>query len=406
MYSGRDFAVRDREAARNFSRYGSKLKHVIYLGGLLPKSEEKVSEHLRSRAEVGEILRENLPTTEFRAGPIIGSGSASFEMVRYLTERLPVMVAPKWILNEVQPVSIGDVLKYLVLALKQEALGIVDVGADRLTFKQMMEIYGEVRGLRRFILPVPVLAPALAALWIGLVTPISNTLAVPLVEGVAHPVVADTEKAERIFPEVKPISYRKAVELGLGLSEGGDIETIWSGALGNFPTYSLSDREGLIREVRSVYVNATPSVVFRSFSSLGGRRGWLVWEWAWRIRGMVDKLIGGPGLRRGRRHPKELLPGETLDFWRVEEVISTRLLRLRAEMRLPGQAWLQWETKPHGTGSRLVQTALFAPVGLWGTVYWYGLYPLHRAIFNDMVKAIARDAESLTRTEGRQGQFK
>ena len=392
MYSGADYAVRDRNAANNFVRYGSRLRHVIYLGGLLP-STEKVSEHLRSRAEVGEILRANLPTTEFRAGPIIGSGSASFEMVRYLTERLPVMVAPKWILNQVQPISVRDVLTYLLLALQRNAMGIVEIGADRLTFKEMMETYAQVRGLKRRIFPVPVLAPRLAALWIGLVTPISNSLAVPLVEGVIHPILADTEGAKSLFPEVNPTSYRRSVELALGLTERGDIETRWSGALGGFPTYSHSDREGLIREVRTIHVGASPEAVFNSFTSLGGDRGWLVWERAWRLRGMIDKLVGGPGLRRGRRHPVDLLPGEALDFWRVEEVIPARLLRLRAEMKLPGKAWLQWEAVPDGSGTRLIQTVLFAPMGFWGVLYWYGIYPLHKAIFNDLVQAIARDAQ-------------
>ncbi|HEX3035336.1 MAG TPA: DUF2867 domain-containing protein [Thermodesulfobacteriota bacterium] len=392
MYSGSDYAERDRYAARNFIQAARKLKKVVYLGGLLPDAK-KVSQHLKSRGEVGEILRDSLPTTEFRAGPIIGSGSASFEMVRYLTERLPVMIAPRWVLNEVQPIAIRDILKDLVLALEHEALGIVEVGADRLTFKQMMEVYADARGLKRIIFPVPVLAPKLAALWVGLVTPISNSLAVPLVEGVIHPVLADTTKATKIFPEVKPLSYRQAVEFALRRTHEGEVETRWSGALGDTPAYKLSDREGLIREVRTLDVSAPPEAVFQSFSSLGGERGWLVWEWAWSLRGSFDKIVGGPGLRRGRRHPIELLSGEALDFWRVEEVRTPRLLRLRAEMRLPGRAWLQWEAYPNGAGTRLVQTASFAPKGLGGTLYWYLLYPLHRVIFNDLVRAIADNAE-------------
>ena len=230
MYSGPDYAERDRYAVRNFVQAARELKHVIYLGGLLPDTR-KISRHLKSRAEVGEILRDSLPTTEFRAGPIIGSGSASFEMVRYLTERLPIMVAPRWILNEVQPIAIRDILKYLTLALESNPAGVVDVGADRLTFKQMMEIYADVRGLSRIILPVPVLAPKLAALWVGLVTPIPNSLAVPLVEGVIHPVVADISKAEELFPQINPILYRQAVEFALSSTHKGGVETRWSGAL-------------------------------------------------------------------------------------------------------------------------------------------------------------------------------
>lgn len=399
MYSGSDYAEHDRHAVFNFLRAAQNLKHVIYLGGLLPCTEQ-VSEHLRSRAEVGEILRRELPTTELRAGPIVGSGSASFEMIRYLTERLPVMITPKWISNEVQPIAVRDILSYLVLALDREPQGIVEVGADRLTFRQMMEVYAEVRGLKRLIISVPpVLAPRLAALWISLFTSIPNSLVVPLVEGIIHPLVADTERAREIFPEVKPISYRRAVELALIRIHQDEVETHWSGALGDAPTYKLSDLEGLIRETRTLNVNISPELVFRSFSSLGGERGWLVWRWAWWLRGILDKLAGGPGLRRGRRHPADILPGEALDFWRVEKVDPPRLLRLRAEMKLPGLAWLQWETFPSGSGTVLVQTAMFAPKGLGGTLYWYGLYPFHKMIFSDLIGAIAKDAEKLQKSK-------
>jgi len=209
MYGGKGFMERDRESARNFVRAGSSLRHVIYLGGLIPEAHD-VSAHLASRREVGEILRAGLPVTEFRAGPIIGSGSASFEMVRYLTERLPVMTAPRWIENEVEPIAVGDVLKYLTQALERKPLGVIDIGGDRLTFRDMMQGYAKVRGLRRTIITVPVLAPKLA-LWVGLVTPISNSLAVPLIEGIIHPVVGNTERAEELFPEINPLPYIQSV---------------------------------------------------------------------------------------------------------------------------------------------------------------------------------------------------
>jgi hypothetical protein len=364
---------------------------VIYLGGLMPEAGQ-ASTHLASRAEVGKILRAGLPTTELRAGPIIGAGSASFEMVRYLTERLPVMVAPRWVGNPVQPVAVRDVLSYLLAALEREPLGVVEIGGDALSFKQMMEVYAQVRGLRRMIVPVPVLAPGLAARWVGLVTPIPNRLAVPIIEGVIHPLLADTARARLLFPVIQPLTYRSAVEEALGAIERGEVETRWSGALGSGSTVELSDREGLIREVRSVRIEASPQGVFETFSSLGGDRGWLVWNWAWWLRGLVDRVTGGPGLRRGRRHPRELLAGEAVDFWRVEMVVPPRLLRLRAEMNLPGRAWLQWEAVPDGDGTRLVQTALFAPVGLAGALYWNLLYPAHRMIFSGLVRAIAREA--------------
>jgi uncharacterized protein YbjT (DUF2867 family) len=393
MYGGRDFARADREAARRFGRAARDLRRVVYLGGLLPKGEG-VSEHLRSRAEVGEILREEAATLELRAGPIIGSGSASFEMVRYLTERLPAMIAPKWISNAVQPISVRDVLRYMILALEHPTPGVVEIGADRLTFRQMMETYAEVRGLRRWIVPVPVLAPALAARWVGLVTPIPNRLAVPLVAGVVHPVVADTRRAEEWFPQVRPMPYRRAVELALERIERQEVKTRWSGALGRTPFYEVTDWEGRVREVRSIHVAATPETVYRVFSGLGGERGWLVWEWAWRLRGLLDRVVGGPGLRRGRRDPTELLPGEALDFWRVQEASPPRRLLLRAEMRVPGTAYLEWRAEAEAEGTRLVQTATFTPVGLGGALYWYALYPVHARIFSDMVRAVAREAES------------
>lgn len=388
-----EFEEIDRRAAATFvSAAPPTLRRTIYLGGLLPRGERQ-SEHLRSRAEVGEILARSLPVLEFRAGPIVGSGSASFEMVRYLTERLPAMVAPRWIDNEVQPVAIRDVLRYLVDALTLDATGVVEIGADALTFRRMMETYAGVRGLRRVIVPVPVLAPRLAGLWVGLVTPIPNQLAVPLIEGIVEPVLADTTRARELMPGIEPIRYRDAVVAALEREQ--ETETRWSGALHNAGSVELSDREGMMREVRTVEVNASPQRVFEAFTSIGGRRGWRAWNAAWWLRGAVDRMIGGPGLRRGRRHPQQLLAGEALDFWRVEQIEPGRMLRLRAEMKVPGAAWLQWEVTPGDDCTQLVQTALFVPRGLWGAVYWYALYPIHARIFSDMARAIARDAEQM-----------
>jgi uncharacterized protein YbjT (DUF2867 family)/uncharacterized protein YndB with AHSA1/START domain len=392
MGGGADFEERDRRAASCFVHAGTEagLRRLVYLGGLVPAGE--LSSHLRSRAEVGEILRRGLPTLELRAGPIIGSGSASFEMVRYLTERLPAMIAPRWVENTVQPIGVDDVLAYLLLALTSDATGPVDVGTDPLTFRRMMQVYAEVRGLKRLIVPVPVLTPRLAGHWVGLVTPIPNTLARPLIQGVLHSVVADTARSRELFPEVVPLSYQRAVELALEQLRGHQVETRWSGALGTGDTYQLDDREGLIREVRTLHVAASPEQVFRTFSALGGDRGWLVWDWAWQLRGLLDRLVGGPGLRRGRRDPQELRAGEALDFWRVEEVRPPNRLRLRAEMKVPGRAWLEFEAQPETGGTRLVQSALFAPRGLAGTLYWYLLYPIHRLIFSGMARAVGRAA--------------
>lgn len=397
MYAGSDFEELDRVAAQHFVAAAGSLRHVIYLGGIVPAPtrHRRSSAHLRSRAEVGEILRAGLATTEFRAGPIIGSGSASFEMVRYLTERLPAMIAPRWILNQVQTISVGDILDYLVGALGRiETVGVVDVGTEPVSFREMMQIYADVRGLPRVILPVPVLAPRLAARWVGLVTPIPNSLAVPLVEGVVEPVVGDTARARELFPTIRPMPYRAAVERALARTDQGRVTTRWTSS-GGPRAVRLEDREGIAREVRTRLVRAAPHHVFGSFCALGGERGWRVWGWAWELRGLVDKLVGGPGLRRGRRDPEHLYPGEALDFWRVEEVRPPSLLRLRAEMKVPGKAWLQFEAIPEGTGTRLVQTAYFAPTGFAGWAYWYGIYPFHARIFSDLVEAVARDAEVL-----------
>ena len=391
MYAHGSFVDLDRRAARNFIEAAGGIRQVIYLGGLLPQGP-RLSAHLSSRAEVGAMLREHLPALEFRAGPVIGAGSGSFEMLRYLTERLPLMITPRWVSNEVQPIAIEDVLAYLLLGLERSATGIVEIGGERLTFRKMMEEYAAVRGLKRTIVPVPVLAPALAARWVGLITPIPNRLAVPLIQGVISPVVADTTRAEHLFPEVRPIRYREAVRMALDHTLAGRVETRWSSALGGGPAYEVSDWEGLIREVRSLHVAAPPEQVFRVFTSLGGDRGWLVWNWAWRLRGWFDRISGGPGLRRGRRDPRELLAGEAVDFWRVEEIDPPRLLRLRAEMRMPGKAWLQWEAQAEAGGTRLVQTAGFEPDALAGWAYWWGLYPIHRLVFSDLVRAIAREA--------------
>ena len=406
MAGGRDFLDRDRRAAENFvaaaKRAHCNLKHVIYLGGLQHAGERERSAHLRSRAEVGRILRESLPTTEFRAGPIIGSGSASFEMVRYLTERLPMMVTPKWVRNDVQPIGIADVLRYLIAAAQREPMGVVDVGADRLTFERMMQVYAEVRGLiRRVILPTPVLAPELASRWVGLVTPISNKIARPLVKGVVEPIVADTTQAQRHFPEIEPVAYREAVKRALDRIEQNVVETRWSGAaqgLASGTAVELGDEQGLTREVRRIEVDAPQRCVFDAFTSLGGAKGWHVWKWAWGVRGVMDQIAGGPGLRRGRRHPRELLEGEAVDFWRVERVERPRLLRLRAEMKVPGRAWLQFEADPMGDRrTTLTQSALFEPKGLLGFLYWWSMYPVHLLIFSDMVEAVGRDAEAIAR---------
>ncbi|NNE98486.1 MAG: SDR family oxidoreductase [Pyrinomonadaceae bacterium] len=395
MYSGDDFAEKEKLYAENFAAATETLILVIYLGGLLPE-EETTSEHLSSRATVGEILRQSDNCTEFRAGPIIGSGSASFEMVRYLTERLPIMTVPRWVKNAVQPIAVRNVIEYLTAALEKKSLGVVDIGANILPFRGMMEVFADLRGLKRIIIPVPVLTPLLSGLWVGLVTPIPNSLALPLVKGIITPVLADTKKAEENFPEIAPMKYREAVNLALENIEKRAVETRWRVSSNEGESYNLIDKEGLIREVRTVLTDASPDAVFRSFTSIGGENGWFAWNWAWHLRGLLDSLLGGPGLSRGRRHPTEIFLGEELDFWRVEDIQPGKLLLLRAEMKVPGKAWLQFEAREKDGRTQLIQTALFAPKGLFGFLYWYSFYPAHFFIFERMANTIARRAEKMT----------
>ena len=314
MHGEGDFAEADRQAARNFVAAGQDLRQVIYLGGLLPDASgsHPVSEHLESRAEVGRILREGLPTTELRAGPIIGGGSASFEMVRYLTERLPAMIAPRWIMNDVQPIGIRDALAYLVAALgRDDSLGVVDIGTDPLTFRGMMTEYARIRGLPRIIAPVPVLAPKLAGLWVGLVTPIPNRLALPLVEGVVRPVLADTERAQRLFPEIEPMTYGEAVELAIARTDAGEVVTRWSlSGDTTDPEVRLIDQEGVIREVRTRLVDAPQKAVFEAFSSLGGERGWRVWGGCGHSAGCWTRWSAAPGCGAVGANPSVSIPAK------------------------------------------------------------------------------------------------
>jgi hypothetical protein len=237
-----------------------------------------------------------------------------------------------------------------------------------------------------------VLPAKVGARFCGFVAPIPNVLAVPLVEGMVEDLVVRDERAQELFPKIKPMRYEKAVRLALCRIQEQAVETRWSGAQTDDPTYDHLDYRGLVREVRSLHIETRPDDVFRVFSSLGGDRGWLTWNWAWKVRGFIDQLLGGPGLRRGRRDPEELLTGEVVDFWRVETIEPPRLLRLRCEAKLPGNAWLQWETVSERGGTRLTQTAAFAPRGLPGFLYWYSLYPFHRLIFTDMIEAIGNSS--------------
>jgi uncharacterized protein YbjT (DUF2867 family) len=399
-----EFSTTDIRAAENFAGAAEEqgIKRIIYLGGL-GASGEQLSKHLTSRLQTGESLRKfNVPVTEFRAGVIVGSGSLSFEMIRYLTERLKFMITPKWVSTKTQPIAIRDVIRYLVDALTtEESKGeIIDIGGeDILTYKDLMRIYADVRGLKRYFIKVPVLTPKLSSHWIGFVTPLPSRIAKPLVDGLKNELICKSNKARELFG-FKTLSYREAVELALQRNKEGKTETIWfssysSGVKDSASPVHLTQREGMMIEKREIVVNASVDSTFKAFTSLGGKNGWYA-NFLWRIRGYMDLLAGGVGLRRGRRSDTELIQGDPLDFWRVEEIEKNKLLRLRAEMKLPGKAWLQFEVESAGKNrSTLIQTAFFEPKGLLGLLYWYPVYPLHGIIFGGMIKAIKRAAEKI-----------
>jgi len=398
-----DFAERDRIAGQNFGLAAktAKVERIIYLGGL-GNPEEELSKHLRSRQLSGEALRQGgVPVTEFRAGVVVGSGSVSFEMIRYLTERIPMMICPRWVFTRIQPIAIHDVLTYLLEAIRTpESSGkIIEIGgADVLTYGEMMLGYAAERGLKRRLIAVPVLTPHLSSYWVHWMTPIPASIARPLIEGLRNEVVVRNDRAKKIFPDIHPLGYQNAVHLALNSLEQGQVETIWSDALissrGDIPPVYLTHEQGLIIERREIEVNAPAEAVYRLFSSLGGERGWLALNTAWQLRGTLDRLIGGVGMRRGRRNPNEVRVGDAVDFWRVEAIESNHLLRLRAEMKVPGRAWLQFESRPQNNEkTKLVQTAFFEPKGLPGLLYWYLLYPIHTWIFGAMANKIARQTE-------------
>lgn len=401
MGTGGDFEDEDRQAARNFGEAAraAGVKRIIYLGGL-GDSDDALSPHLRSRHEVGRVLRESgVETIEFRASIIIGSGSLSFEMIRALTERLPVMIAPRWVATPAQPISIEDVLAYLIEALELPPgqSRIFEIGGtDRVSYGEIMKEYALQRGLRRVIIPAPVLTPHLSSLWLGLITPVYARVGRKLIESLRHPTVVEDTSALEVF-SVRPRGIRDAIARALLNEDREYAETRWSDALssGSRPASWGGVRFGTrIADSRSARVGCAPAEAFAPIRRIGGQTGWYYGDWLWRIRGFLDLLAGGVGMRRGRRDPDRLHPGQTLDFWRVEACEPDRLLRLSAEMKLPGRAWLEFEVEGDRSGSTIRQTAIFDPVGLAGLLYWYALYPLHQVVFAGMLRGITAAAES------------
>jgi uncharacterized protein YbjT (DUF2867 family) len=406
---GHDWTAREAAAAANVrdAAAAAGVQRIVYLGGLGAAGDDQVelSPHLRSRHRVGQALAEGpVPVTELRAAVIIGSGSASFEMLRYLVEVLPVMVTPKWVDTRCQPIAVRDVLRYLVAVLSIDAAAgrVLEIGGpDVLTYREMMAVYADEAGLRpRLVIPVPVLTPRLSSLWVGLVTPLPRSLARPLVDSLVNEVVVRDDSIIGLCPGER-VGYRESVRLALRRVEAHEVTTSWSGAgmvsvAGPLPTDPEWSGGAVLRDVRERVVDAPPDVVYATVCGVGGERGWYSGEWLWDLRGLLDKIVGGPGMRRGRRDPDRLRVGDAVDFWRVEALEPGALLRLRAEMRLPGVAGLEWRIKPLpdvAERCRLVQTATFVPRGLWGRAYWYGVAPFHVFVFPGLIRGLAAAAE-------------
>ncbi len=397
-----NFENQEYEGAKNFAEAARQagIQRILYLSGL-GQDSTSLSPHLRSRQKVGDILRDSgIPVLEFRAGIILGSGSLSFEMVRALTERLPIMVAPRWVRTPTQPIAIEDVLHYLLLGLEYPLSfsQIFEIGgSDTVGYEDLIKEYAKQRGLKRWLIPISALSPKLSSLWLGLITPLYAPIGKKLVESIRNPTLVQNPAALHAFP-VKPMGIQRAIARALAKEDREFAQTHWSDALSS----STPNRHwGGLRlgsrlvDSRSILVRVPPEVAFRPIQEIGGARGWYYANWLWKIRGALDRLWGGVGLRRGRRDPLHLKTGDALDFWRVESFTSHRRLLLRAEMKLPGRAWLEFEVDPQDEGSIIRQTALFDPLGVFGLLYWYGLYPIHDRIFSGMLRNIGRFAEEI-----------
>lgn len=394
------FTEEERRGAESFGRAAREagVERIVYLGGLGDR-DAPLSDHLKSRHETGDVLRASgVPVIELRASIVIGSGSLSFEMIRALTERLPVMVTPRWVSMPAQPIAIGDLLDYLLAAIEMPADGnpIYEIGgADRVSYGDLMREYARQRGLRRLMIRVPVLTPRLSSLWLGLVTPLYARVGRKLVDSICYATVVHDDSARHAFA-IRPMGYREAIAAALRAEDHELAQTRWSDALSSSgPTRDWGGTRFGSRLVdsRVAHVPVPPAAAFTPVRRIGGATGWLYGQWLWKIRGWMDLAVGGVGLRRGRRDPESARVGDAIDFWRVEAFEPDHLLRLSAEMKLPGRAWLEFEVRSDGAGgSTIRQTALFDPVGLWGLAYWYGIYPLHQLVFAGMLRALAERA--------------
>ncbi len=396
MGSKEDFQYLDRQSAENFrdACIAAGVRRIVYLGGLGVK--ESASKHLLSRIETGEILSakpDQIQTIWLRAGGIIGSGSASFEIIRNLTQKLPIMITPRWVRTRTQPISIEDVLSYLVESALMDQAGnlVVDIGTEPLSFQQMMQQTAEVMHLRRILLPVPVLSPRLSSYWLILFTPIPYRLASSLVEGLKSETLLQNDHARRFYPMIEPQSFKDSVRDAIRELEQHQVVSRWCDSSGEkaCDVKDFDDPAGaILRDIRIVAFknNEQPEAVFKSACTLGGQTGWFRYNFLWRLRGLMDKLIGGYGLNRGRRQGEELRIGDAVDFWKVADIKEGKRLLLYAQMKLPGKAWLEFDIQP----GQLVQTAHFIPRGLLGRLYWYAVLPLHHFVFSDLARTVVR----------------
>jgi uncharacterized protein YbjT (DUF2867 family) len=397
--SAGNFEEEDRTAAANFGRACAAcgVPRIVYLGGL-GEEERTLSSHLRSRHEVGRVLREaGVPVIEFRASIVIGSGSLSFELVRALTERLPIMIAPRWVSVPAQPIAIEDLIAYLLAAaeLPPSESRIFEIGgADVVSYSGIIKEYARQRGLDRLIIPVPLLTPRLSSLWLGLVTPIYSRVGRKLIDSLRYPTIIRDQAALQMFA-IRPRGIREAIARALENEEHEFAITRWSDALssiGKAASWGGRRFGSRIVDSRTAEVARDRKAAFAPIRRIGGNAGWYYGNLLWRIRGFLDLLVGGAGMRRGRRHPESLIPGDTLDFWRVEAFEPDRLLKMHAEMKLPGRAWLEFELTATPTGTTIRQTAIFDPLGVAGLLYWYALYPIHHLVFAGMLREICRRA--------------
>ena len=408
MQGGKINAERDLQVARNFTHAAEEagIERIIYFGELVDPTAH-LSPYLRARHETGYLLRySKVPVTEIRAGMIIGSGSALFEMIRYLTEREPLLVCPAWFFSQAQPIAIRDVLSYLVAVLTSpDTIGrVIEVGGPtRLTYADMLLGYAKERDLKRILIPTPFFAPRLSAYWVHMVTPIHWRVVAPLIEGLRSNLIVRDDAAKKLFPQIQPIDFQTATHLALGRVQRDNVETSWSDALvtalGDVKPYEFTVEDGLFIERRQVVLDIDTETVFRSYTGIGGERGWLYMDWSWAMRGWMDKAIGGVGLRRGRRHPDEIHTGEALDFWRVETVEKNTRMRLRAEMKVPGKAWLQFDSTPAPEDKKktvFTVTAYYEPHGFFGFLYWYAMWPFHKFIFDGLARQLASRARVLS----------